>query len=311
MKTSSSTTTRNIQVVRLISKSRNTIYEAKDVETNEHFALKLFKFKEGKVALDYRIEKRFRFLDHENVIRIDDCVDQRQFQKGDSENGYSSYILTELARFGNFSEIINECEDDFEFSDPMARTYFKQLIDGLEHLHSQGVAHLDIKPENLLLGVGKKNGDYCLKIADFDMSHIDGDKTLCGRGTRDYRAPELINADLRSTELDYNAMDIFSIGVFLFTLRFGYLPFCENREVANLDLFNLLQENPNKFWKFHQQQNQKNYIPESFKELFSAMCSKNPSDRPTIEQIREFRWTKSGSFYKKDELKEKMDVLYQ
>ena len=68
----------------------------------------------------------------------------------------------------------------------LARTYFRQLIDGLEYLHSQGVRHLDLKLENLLIG-----DDYQLKIIDFDLSYMSGDTQILTRGSKFYRAPEL------------------------------------------------------------------------------------------------------------------------
>lgn len=50
-------------------------------------------------------------------------------------------------------------------SETMARYYFKQFIEGLDHIHKSGICHRDLKPENLLL-----NEDFTVKIADFGLS---------------------------------------------------------------------------------------------------------------------------------------------
>jgi len=52
-------------------------------------------------------------------------------------------------------------------------------------MHDEGVAHLDIKPDNILLGEG-----FEAKICDFDGSYMKGDKMVLGRGTKNTRAPE-------------------------------------------------------------------------------------------------------------------------
>ena len=75
----------------------------------------------------------------------------------------------------------------------LARYYFKQLLEGIDHCHSRGVTHRDLKPENLLIGA-----DSNLKLADFGHAHAasvtgrDGSvnlETYCG--TKAYMAPEI------------------------------------------------------------------------------------------------------------------------
>ena len=98
----------------------------------------------------------------------------------------------------------------------VARTYFKQIINGLEACHNANVVHRDLKPQNLLL-----DAKYNLKITDFGLSKIiqsDADSIMKTTyvGTRGYQAPEL----LLNQKYDLKC-DIFSVGVILFILLAG------------------------------------------------------------------------------------------
>eukprot|EP00330_Aristerostoma_sp_ATCC50986_P001863 CAMPEP_0114576740 /NCGR_PEP_ID=MMETSP0125-20121206/1472_1 /TAXON_ID=485358 ORGANISM="Aristerostoma sp., Strain ATCC 50986" /NCGR_SAMPLE_ID=MMETSP0125 /ASSEMBLY_ACC=CAM_ASM_000245 /LENGTH=113 /DNA_ID=CAMNT_0001765497 /DNA_START=120 /DNA_END=461 /DNA_ORIENTATION=+ len=96
-----------------------------------------------------------------------------------------SYILMEYANNGDFQSFLNPKNPQID--EKLSRTYFHQLIAGISYLHSHCIAHLDIKPENLLLG-----DDLQLKIADFDLAYFEGDEMIKSGGTPCFRAPELI-----------------------------------------------------------------------------------------------------------------------
>ena len=70
-----------------------------------------------------------------------------------------AYLVYEKAEGG---ELMDYLLITGAFSEPLARHYFKQLMQGLDYCHANGVAHRDLKPDNLLL-----DGDFNLKIADF------------------------------------------------------------------------------------------------------------------------------------------------
>mmetsp|Transcript_15068 Transcript_15068/g.12783 ORF Transcript_15068/g.12783 Transcript_15068/m.12783 type:complete len:89 (-) Transcript_15068:754-1020(-) len=76
---------------------------------------------------------------------------------------------------------------NFAADETLVRTYFHQLVNAVEHIHSKGYAHLDIKTENLLLGK-----DYALKVSDFDLCReAEIPLGFRGYGTKNFRAPEL------------------------------------------------------------------------------------------------------------------------
>lgn len=102
----------------------------------------------------------------------------------------------------------------------LAKYLFLQILNGIEFLHSKaGVAHLDLKLENILIA-----NNYSLKLCDFGFFEELKSKVCKNRGTHGYRAPETY---LESNEgYDGAKADIFALGVILFIMLFGVPPFC-------------------------------------------------------------------------------------
>lgn len=102
-----------------------------------------------------------------------------------------------------------------------ACNFFRQIVNGVEELHRNNITHRDLKPENLLLK--KSYNGWLVKIVDFGLSNThEGGKllsTACGSPC--YAAPEMIAGKKYNGPL----VDIWSLGVILFALVCGYLPF--------------------------------------------------------------------------------------
>lgn len=199
----------------------------------------------------------------------------------------------ELAPYGDFYEVI--MSQKVNFDEKLARTYFHQLIEGLEYLHSVGVAHLDLKLDNLLLGTG-----YTLKIGDFDQAYVKGEPTIYSRGTVCYRAPELASRACKNVE----AADIYSAGIILFLLMSnGTLPYSELDKGKGLELYSLLINNAETFWERHCkiQKKENEFFGRDFRKLFRAMVKPNPRERPSIKQVKGSKWY-NGEVYSEGEL---------
>lgn len=155
------------------------------------------------------------------------------------------------------------------------------MINGLEYIHSNQISHLDLKTSNLLLG-----DNYKLKIADFDLSYKEGDMMVNGRGSQDYRAPEVIDRNLR----DPMAADIYSAGIILFVMMFGRLPFLEKDHSVN-STYRMFKNDIAKFFKFHAQKSRSHKkISNEFVDLFKSMVTKKPEERALMEDIKESEW---------------------
>ena len=97
---------------------------------------------------------------HPHVLRLDSVLEMIHDSKT------TVFLVLELAKGG---ELFDRIALDEGASEKMAKRYFTQLLDGVEHCHKQGVCHRDLKPENLLLS--DEEGET-LKIADFGLSAI-------------------------------------------------------------------------------------------------------------------------------------------
>jgi serine/threonine protein kinase len=142
-----------------------------------------------------------------------------------------TYIVMELLQGGELLQRITQTE----ISEYKAKKYFEQIVKGVMHMHQQKIIHRDLKPENILfVSAGKDD----LKIVDFGfakrISAEVGDQTPCF--TVDYAAPEVLlnstkaaveraRAGGEGIEQFLPAVDLWSMGVILYTMLCGQSPF--------------------------------------------------------------------------------------
>jgi len=169
------------------------------------------------------------------------------------------------------------------------------MMKGLEAVHKAGIAHRDLKPQNLLLDV-----NFCIKITDFGLSKImetEQDRIMKTTyvGTRGYQAPELLKNQKYT-----NACDVFSMGVVLFILLAGYPPF-EAAHKTDKWYKPIAQGDYSKFWHVHRGAK----ISDDAKDLMEKMLHYRPSKRAKVMDILEHKWFK-GDVLKDSELKERI-----
>ncbi|GAB9466304.1 Serine/threonine protein kinase [Globisporangium polare] len=146
-------------------------------------------------------------LDHPHIIKLIDVF----------EDDGAHYFILERADSGSLSTIISYSG----LPEPRCREVFKQLLLALEYLHRNNIVHHDIKPHNILLHKGDG-----IKLCDFGASRAfnknETSLPFAGVfGTPGYIAPELLMGDATYGP----AIDMFSAGVLLFEMVFGYAPF--------------------------------------------------------------------------------------
>jgi len=182
--------------------------------TGEQFAVKVIA--KDVMELDERELLRteiaiMKLVNHPHIIRMEAVYEDKE----------KIYIVMEKLEGGElFSRIVGRPT----FSEPEAFKVIKPLVESVAYLHDMGVVHRDLKPENILCGEELED----LKIADFGLSKLvlptDVMKMPCG--TLSYVAPEVLTLTGYGKETD-----VWSVGVIMFLLLRGKLPFDgEDRE---------------------------------------------------------------------------------
>jgi serine/threonine protein kinase len=154
-----------------------------------------------------RFERELRLyeqLAHPNIITLIEIVYQPAL----------IYIVMEYCENG---DLCQQLQTYGRMDDPCARNVFRQLVNAVHYLHDRGIAHRDIKPENILLGA-----DFSPKLADLGLCHTDAVNHLLSTpcGTPCYASPEIV----RGVEYDGRATDVWSMGVVLYAMLTGALP---------------------------------------------------------------------------------------
>jgi serine/threonine protein kinase len=279
-------------IVRKLNKAKFSVILAYSPSLIKYFALKIFPYHKGEINPFFLNEVRFSKLRHRNVISTMHFEEEKIISEK-QRNGKISYSIMEFAPYSDFFDVL--ITRHIQFDEMLARTYFHQLINGLEYIHSKNVAHLDIKPENLLLG-----DKFQLKIADFDNSIINGEVNVFPMGTLYYRAPEIIEMTCEHPK----AADIYSAGIVLFLfLTGGILPHVEHKLFEGLDLLDLLNNHNEIFWEKHceKQRRPSSFFSPEFRSLFNAMTKANPKERATLAEIRASEWFR-GPIYTEEEV---------
>ncbi|XP_071716418.1 protein IMPAIRED IN BABA-INDUCED STERILITY 1-like [Rutidosis leptorrhynchoides] len=265
----------------------SSVFRARELETGRIVALKKVRFdnfEPESVRFMAREIVILRKLDHPNVMKLDGIITSRL--------SCSIYLVFEYMEH-DISGLLS-CPD-IKFTESQIKCYMKQLLSGLEHCHSRGVMHRDIKGANLLV-----NNEGVMKIGDFGLANFcnsfgEKKQPLTSRVvTLWYRPPELL---LGST--DYEAsVDLWSIGCVFAELLLG-TPILQGRtEVEQLHkIFKLCGSPPDGYWKrsklphvtlFKPQQPYESCLWETFKdspkcavELIETLLSVEPNKRET------------------------------
>lgn len=137
--------------------------------TEEKYALKFIKphiLEKSDIKNEIAIMSQ---LSHPNIVKFVEYFEKLRYYKPDGRMLERFCVVTELAEKGCLVEYLQISQMAFKkgFPETFARRYFHQLISALEHCHSKGIAHRDLKPDNLLL-----DKDYNLKVGDFGWAAL-------------------------------------------------------------------------------------------------------------------------------------------
>ncbi len=221
-------------------------------------------------SIDTKLEQEsdvMKSLDHPNLVRLYEVI--RSVSSGKvlmvMEYCEAGPLIDQQGKFSH-------CQDDMP--EIIVQHFFRQITSAVEYLHSRGVVHGDIKPENMLL-----SGDGSLKISDFGQSQMmsNGESKLTKTlGTPAFLAPEICAGD----EYDGFAADIWALGATLYFFIFGKVPFVGQNIIELYD--NIAEKDvifPDNI-----------ALSINLQDLFLRLLNKNPKHRITIEELVVHPW---------------------
>ena len=202
----------------------------------------------GKQSIRKEIEIQ-KSLDFPKIVKVKDY----------SEDKENVYIILELCKNHSLADLLKQRKYLTEME---VQCYMFQLIQGLKYLHDKNIIHRDLKPSNIFL-------DYKLELKIGDFGEIYklakyNERRKSFHGTKAFMAPEIIKIDEKGYSFD---VDIWSIGVIMFNLLTGIIPFRENCKKEEL--------------KFPYEP----IISKVAKDLIKQILEKDPKKRPGLNQI--------------------------
>ena len=154
-------------------------------------------------------------MSHEHIVKLYEVLDDPDQD--------SLFMVFELCEFGSCIHI-EQGKHTNPLNMDLCRSYFQQLILAVEYLHECGIAHRDIKPDNILI-----SANNVLKVVDFGVSELftRGQPQLLlknskAAGSPAFFAPEMCGL---TKSVQASAGDVWAMGVTLYAMSFGYLPF--------------------------------------------------------------------------------------
>ncbi|XP_067336573.1 MAP/microtubule affinity-regulating kinase 3a isoform X4 [Channa argus] len=224
----------------------------------------------------FREVRIMKILNHPNIVKLFEVIETER----------TLYLVMEYASGG---EVFDYLVAHGRMKEKEARAKFRQIVSAVQYCHQKHIVHRDLKAENLLL-----DADMNIKIADFGFSNefTLGNKldTFCG--SPPYAAPELF----QGKKYDGPEVDVWSLGVILYTLVSGSLPF-DGQNLKELRERVLRGKYRIPF-----------YMSTDCENLLKRFLVLNPGKRGTLEvredaenQIMKDRWINAG--FEEDELK--------
>ena len=245
--------------------SSSKIYLAKSKITNEYVSIKAISKSPLKNNLEVLLLitkqiETLKILKHRNIVTLYEIYESKK----------NFYLITEYI---SGKDLIEKIIRKKRFDEEQAKKIFFQLLDALTYMHKMSICHRNLRTEHILFDKNNRP-----KIVGFGYSSFyESNKTIEGAyGSLCYACPEIID------EMPYNPelADVWSLGVILYVLTCGYLPFSDEDDNKNKILISKgIIDFPRE-------------ISNKLKDLLRHMLDKNPNKRYTFQKIAKHPWIK-------------------
>ncbi|XP_038616154.1 serine/threonine-protein kinase SIK1 [Tachyglossus aculeatus] len=210
----------------------------------------------------YREVQIMKLLNHPHIIKLYQVMETKDML----------YIVTEFAKNG---EMFDYLTSNGHLSENEARKKFWQILSAVDYCHSHHIVHRDLKTENLLL-----DANMNIKLADFGFGNFykSGEPLSTWCGSPPYAAPEVFEGK----EYEGPLLDVWSLGVVLYVLVCGSLPF----DGPNLPTLRQRVLEGRFRIPF--------FMSQDCESLIRRMLVVEPAKRITVAQIKQHRWMQTG-----------------
>ena len=245
--------------------SSSKIYLARSKYTNEKVVIKAIKKSHFKnnledILLITRQIETLKVLKHRNIVTLYEIYESKKF----------IYLVTEYL---SGKDLIEKIIKKKRFNEEEALRIFFQLLDAFTYMHKMNICHLNLRVEHILFDKNNRP-----KIVGFGYSSFyEKGKSIEGSyGSLCYVCPEIINEQPYNPEM----ADVWSLGVILYVLICGYLPFSDE------------DDNKNKLLISNGKIDFPKELSNKLKDLLRHMLDKNPKKRYTFQKIIKHPWLK-------------------
>ena len=243
------------------------VVKAKEKKTSKIVAIKII----GDLQNAYYEESILKKLNHKNILKIVEFFIYKN----------KAYMVFEYMD----RTLLDLVENNNVLSEENAKIIFKELLNGISYIHNKTIYHKDIKLENIL--IDNKNN---IKICDFGLSE---ENLFSNKRCGTYIAPECYDETLNELDDDKfvnDKIDVWNLGIVLFSLVYGTLPFIKNN--LNDTYLRLLKfKNYKKFWEYHKKYSEIK-LSNNLKNLLNKMLAYNPYNRIILSNIYYEEWLK-------------------
>lgn len=256
----------------------SSVYQARCNYSGDTVALKVYHLESLCELNHYQVLREIRVhasLHHQNIIHL-----YASFQEAND-----IILVQEYAENGDLYRLLHK--NGGRLAERQAvEMVLAPFLHALHYLHTHGIMHRDVKPENVLF-----TEQWVLKLADFGLAiDLNEERAVTRAGTLDYMAPEVLRCPPKNlpqenkhlSQLHYNnSVDAWAVGVFAYELIVGYPPFSGSSQTDSVE--RIMHGRPD--------------FPEKTSELardfICAALKKHPGDRPTVIEMLHHPWVAS------------------
>ncbi|XP_077325768.1 death-associated protein kinase 2 isoform X1 [Lithobates pipiens] len=248
------------------------VKRCREKKTSIEYAAKFIKKRQSQISrrgvTREEIEREvniLRGIQHPNIVTLQDVY----------ENKTDVVLILELVSGGELFDFLAQKES---LSEEEATRFIKQILEGVNYLHTRKIAHFDLKPENIML-LDKTIPVPHIKLIDFGLAHKieDGVEFKNIFGTPEFVAPEIINYEPLGL-----AADMWSIGVITYILLSGASPFLgENKQETLSNITAVNYEFDEEFFS---------HTSDLAKDFIRKLLVKNTRKRLTIQEALLHPW---------------------